>query len=60
MITPHWPKAPWFPRFQHLATYQKVLGRHEGISSDSRGRPLPSPHWDVLLGHVPRRMQGRD
>eukprot|EP00963_Diacronema_lutheri_P008211 scaffold726_cov371-Pavlova_lutheri.AAC.2 len=60
MITPHWPKAPWFPRLQHLATYQEVLGRHEGIFSDAQGRPLPSPHWDVLLSHVPRRMQGQD
>eukprot|EP00963_Diacronema_lutheri_P005728 scaffold451_cov341-Pavlova_lutheri.AAC.6 len=60
MITPHWPKAPWFPRLQHLATYQEVLGRHEGIFSDAQGRSLPSPHWDVLLSHVPRRMQGQD
>eukprot|EP00963_Diacronema_lutheri_P008604 scaffold763_cov403-Pavlova_lutheri.AAC.1 len=60
MITPHWPKAPWFPRLQHLATYQEVLGRHEGLFTDSRGRPMPAPHWDVLLSHVPRRMQGSD
>eukprot|EP00963_Diacronema_lutheri_P010099 scaffold957_cov322-Pavlova_lutheri.AAC.4 len=60
MITPHWPKAPWFPRLQHLATHQEVLGRHEGLFTDSRGRPMPAPHWDVLLSHVPRRMQGSD
>eukprot|EP00963_Diacronema_lutheri_P003197 scaffold270_cov347-Pavlova_lutheri.AAC.12 len=46
------------PRALHLATDQEVLGRHEGIFSDARGRTLPSPHWDVLLSHVPRRMQG--
>eukprot|EP00963_Diacronema_lutheri_P010285 scaffold1000_cov292-Pavlova_lutheri.AAC.1 len=51
MITPHWSKVPWFPRLQHLATYQEVLGRHEGIISDARGRHLRSPHWDLLLGN---------
>eukprot|EP00963_Diacronema_lutheri_P010101 scaffold957_cov322-Pavlova_lutheri.AAC.6 len=34
--------------------------RHEGILADAQGRPLPSPHWDVLLSHVPRRMKGQD
>eukprot|EP00963_Diacronema_lutheri_P002784 scaffold215_cov389-Pavlova_lutheri.AAC.1 len=60
MITPHGPKVPWFPRLQHFATYEEVLGSHEGMFSDDRGRPLPSPQWDVLLSHVPRRMQGQD
>ena len=44
MITPHWPKAPWFPRFQHLAIYEEVLGRHEGLFTDSRGTPMSAPH----------------
>eukprot|EP00963_Diacronema_lutheri_P006924 scaffold619_cov368-Pavlova_lutheri.AAC.3 len=60
MIAQHWPKSPWFFRLRHLATYQEVLERHWGLYMDSGDMPTPAPHWDVLLSHVPRRMEGQD